>query len=112
MVQTRIPRAQVLSLAASLSISRSNHRTFDLAKKEAKRLEKEAKLAAKTTKVSAATAAGEKKVKVEKEKKDEEGAFVNITPPGQKKGHFISYAPACTPLDIYYIYCRPVSTNG
>jgi valyl-tRNA synthetase len=57
------------------------------AKKEAKRLEKEAKLAAKNaTKAATApkpkdTAPG-KKDKV----KDEETAFVNTTPKGQKKG--------------------------
>lgn len=57
-----------------------------IAKKEAKRLEKEAKLAAKTEKVAATTPAGEKKVKVEKAKKEAEPEFVNNTPPGQKKG--------------------------
>lgn len=60
--------------------------TSVIAKKEAKRLEREAKLAAKTSKVAAATPAGEKKVKVEKEKKEEEPAFVNTTPKGEKKG--------------------------
>lgn len=57
-----------------------------LAKKEAKRLEKEAKLAAKTAKVGASTPAGEKKAKAEKAKKEEEPAFVNTTPKGEKKG--------------------------
>ena len=56
------------------------------AKKEAKRLEKEAKLAAKTAKVTANTNVGEKKAKAEKEKKQVEAAFVNTTPPGEKKG--------------------------
>jgi len=57
-----------------------------LAKKEAKRLEKEAKLAAKAAKVPAPTPTGEKKAKVEKEKKEEDAPFVNITPKGEKKG--------------------------
>lgn len=59
--------------------------TQDLAKKEAKRKEKEAKLAAKSIK-NVAKPASEKKVKVEKEKKVEEAPFVNTTPKGEKKG--------------------------
>ena len=60
-----------------------------LAKKEAKRLEKEAKLAAKAAKaVATTTPAGEKKVK-EKAAKDEVAPFVNTTPKGQKKGEFV-----------------------
>ncbi|KAF6762787.1 valine-tRNA ligase [Ephemerocybe angulata] len=58
------------------------------AKKEAKRLEKEAKLAAKALKNVGAAATGApsaRKVKAEKEKKEEEPEFVNDTPPGQKK---------------------------
>ena len=60
-----------------------------LAKKEAKRLEKEAKLAAKAAKATPATStpAGEKKVK-EKAAKDGVVPFVNTTPKGQKKGEF------------------------
>jgi valyl-tRNA synthetase len=58
------------------------------AKKEAKRLEKEAKLAAKTSKVTTSTPTG-KKVKEQKEKKEAEPEFVNTTPPGQKKGLFL-----------------------
>ncbi len=61
-------------------------RLRSLAKKEAKRLEKQAKLAAKTTNVTANTIAGEKKAKPEKEEKQAEPAFVNTTPPGEKKG--------------------------
>jgi hypothetical protein len=61
------------------------------AKKEAKRLEKEAKLAAKAAKavVSATTStpAGEKRAK-EKAAKDGVVPFVNSTPKGQKKGEF------------------------
>jgi len=56
------------------------------AKKEAKRLEKEAKLAAKQLKQVASTPAGEKKAKAEKENKTDEPAFVNTTPKGEKKG--------------------------
>ena len=58
------------------------------AKKEAKRLEKEAKLAAKTAKAPTAT-----KPKAEKEKpkeKEIEQPFVNTTPKGHKKGSFRS----------------------
>jgi valyl-tRNA synthetase len=71
-----------------------------LAKKEAKRLEKETKLAAKAAKVPAAT---EKKVKLDKAKKDGRDAeveFVNTTPKGEKKGMFIpsSYLRACQSL--------------
>lgn len=56
-------------------------------KKNAKKLEKEAKLAAKALKTAANTAAGEKKAKVEKKKKEEEEEepFVNTTPKGEKK---------------------------
>ncbi|KAF4622017.1 hypothetical protein D9613_009170 [Agrocybe pediades] len=56
------------------------------AKKEAKRLEKEAKLAAKAAKAGPA-AASDKKPKAEKEKKekDVEQPFVNTTPKGEKK---------------------------
>jgi len=57
-----------------------------IAKKEAKRLEKEAKLAAKAAK---GPAAAEKKVKADSAKKDDkesEVEFVNTTPKGEKKG--------------------------
>ena len=64
------------------------------AKKEAKRLEKEAKLAAKQLKQPVSTPAGEKKAKAEKEKTDEP-AFVNTTPKGDKKGDPLSIVPAC-----------------
>ncbi|KAG9315147.1 tRNA synthetases class I-domain-containing protein [Chiua virens] len=53
-------------------------------KKEAKRQEKEAKLAAKQLKQTASTS-NEKKAKAEKEKKAEEPVFVNTTPKGEKK---------------------------
>lgn len=57
------------------------------AKKEAKRLEKLAKLAAKTAKAPALGngAAKEKKVKEVKPKEEEE-VYVNVTPKGEKKG--------------------------
>ena len=56
-----------------------------VAKKEAKRLEKETKLAAKAAK---GPAGAEKKVKVDKVKKEgrDEVEFVNTTPKGGKKG--------------------------
>jgi valyl-tRNA synthetase len=57
------------------------------AKKEAKRLEKEAKIAAKAAKVVNATPLGEKRAK-EKVTKEEVIPFVNMTPKGQKKGAF------------------------
>lgn len=55
-------------------------------KKEAKRLEKEAKLAAKAAKAIVKGPVVDKKQKEKKEKKDVEKPFVNTTPPGQKKG--------------------------
>ncbi|KAK0243108.1 tRNA synthetases class I-domain-containing protein [Armillaria nabsnona] len=63
--------------------SQSEPNSKSAAKKEAKRLEKEAKLAAKALKTNN-TNSGEKKVKVEK-KKEEEEVFVNTTPKGEKK---------------------------
>lgn len=63
--------------------SQSDPNSKSAAKKEAKRLEKEAKLAAKALKTNN-TNSGEKKVKVEK-KKEEEEVFVNTTPKGEKK---------------------------
>lgn len=57
------------------------------AKKLAKRLEKEAKLAMKAVKTpSGANTPSEKKVKAEKKKEEEEAPFVNTTPKGEKKG--------------------------
>ncbi|KAK0491346.1 tRNA synthetases class I-domain-containing protein [Armillaria novae-zelandiae] len=63
--------------------SQSDPNSKSAAKKEAKRLEKEAKLAAKALKTNHINS-GEKKVKVEK-KKEEEEVFVNTTPKGEKK---------------------------
>lgn len=67
-------------------VVRQSDRLSILAKKEAKRLEKEAKLAAKHLKQATSTPAGEKKAKADKEKKEQEPAFVNTTPKGEKKG--------------------------
>ncbi|KAK0461790.1 tRNA synthetases class I-domain-containing protein [Desarmillaria tabescens] len=64
--------------------SQSEPNSKSAAKKEAKRLEKEAKLAAKALKTNNNNS-GEKKIKVEK-KKEEEEVFVNTTPKGEKKG--------------------------
>ncbi|EPQ53150.1 hypothetical protein GLOTRDRAFT_100848 [Gloeophyllum trabeum ATCC 11539] len=83
---SQTPNDPVLQSGASTPAPQGNEpKTKSAAKKEAKRLEKEAKLAAKTAKVAAATPAGEKKAKAEKEKKEEEPAFVNTTPKGEKK---------------------------
>ena len=60
--------------------------TKSAAKKEAKRLEKEIKLA---TKIPKATATKEKEKK-EKDK-DVETAFINTTPKGDKKGGCLLY---------------------
>jgi hypothetical protein len=60
------------------------------AKKEAKRLEKEAKLAAKAAKAAPTAPAGEKKTR-EKAAKEEVVPFVNTTPKGQKKGEFVRW---------------------
>lgn len=59
--------------------------TKSAAKKEAKRLEKEAKLAAKVAK-QPQSSNGEKKQKVDKDKTDVDAPFVNVTPKGEKKG--------------------------
>ena len=79
------------------------------AKKEAKRLEKEAKLAAKQLKQAASAPAAEKKAKAEKEKKTEEPPFVNTTPKGEKKGDPFSFVLALShPLALD----RHVPANG
>ncbi|KAF9050760.1 valine-tRNA ligase [Hymenopellis radicata] len=69
------------------------------AKKEAKRLEKEAKLAAKALK-NAVKPESEKKVKVEKEKKEEEAPFVNTTPKGEKKDLSQPMAAGYNPIAV------------
>lgn len=87
MVPTQTRKVQVLGAGCFLFQSDSD--ALDrIAKKEAKRLEKEAKLAAKAAKKVATTpkakdgATAGKKDKA----KDEEEEFVNTTPKGQKKG--------------------------
>jgi len=58
-----------------------------IAKREAKRLEKEAKLAAKVTKQSSTTPKAKNGPVGKKDKlKEEEQEFVNTTLPGEKKG--------------------------
>ncbi|KAI0075022.1 hypothetical protein K474DRAFT_1664724 [Panus rudis PR-1116 ss-1] len=62
--------------------------TKSAAKKDAKRLAKEAKFAAKAAAAKVAAAApggGEKKAKATKKKEEEEVPFVNTTPKGEKK---------------------------
>jgi hypothetical protein len=72
-----------------------------VAKKEAKRLEKETKLAAKAAK---GPVAAEKKVKIDKAKsgRDVDVEFVNTTPKGEKKGTFLpsSYLRTSQSLQI------------
>ncbi|KAG1759709.1 tRNA synthetases class I-domain-containing protein [Suillus occidentalis] len=70
------------------------------AKKEAKRLEKEAKLAAKHLKQATSTPAGEKKAKADKEKKEQEPAFVNTTPMGEKKDMSQPMASGYNPIAV------------
>jgi hypothetical protein len=78
-----------------------------LAKKEAKRLEKEAKLAAKAAKAVAtattSTPAGEKKAK-EKAAKDGVVPFVNTTPKGQKKGEFLGHWEDAWSYCVWHIF--------
>ncbi|TFY78367.1 hypothetical protein EWM64_g5645 [Hericium alpestre] len=69
------------------------------AKKEAKRLEKEAKLAAKQSKVVASTPVGEKKAKAER-KREEEEVFVNTTPKGEKKDLSQPMASGYNPIAV------------
>jgi valyl-tRNA synthetase len=59
---------------------------LNTAKREAKRLEKEVKMAAKAAK-TISVPVGEKKVKGEKEK-EANAPFINNTPKGEKKGKF------------------------
>ncbi|KAL5522197.1 VAS1 [Sanghuangporus sanghuang] len=63
----------------------ANPNLKNAAKKIAKRLEKEAKLAAKAAKFNASVVVSEKKQKEKKEKKNEDAPFVNTTPRGHKK---------------------------
>ncbi|QRW22599.1 Isoleucyl-tRNA synthetase [Rhizoctonia solani] len=75
--------------------------TKTAAKKEAKRLEKAAKFAAKTAKTPApAAAANNEKKKPAKEPKPEEPAFVNNTPPGEKKDLSQPMAAGYNPIAV------------
>jgi valyl-tRNA synthetase len=71
------------------------------AKKEAKKLEKEAKLAAKALK-NAVLPTGEKKEKSKpaKDKKEEEAPFVNTTPKGEKKDMSQPMATGYNPIAV------------
>ena len=82
----KIPTQKVLVSICLSEYTPSSGTHSQSAKKKAKQLEKEAKLAAKALKNAVTPAASTKKVKAEKEKKEEEAPFVNDTPPGQKKG--------------------------
>jgi hypothetical protein len=77
-------------------------------KKEAKRLEKETKLAAKAVKGPAGTERKAKVDKVKKEGRDAEVEFVNKTPKGEKKG---TSFPATREHLNYYTYYRPLGAN-
>ncbi|KAF5378144.1 hypothetical protein D9615_007603 [Tricholomella constricta] len=81
------------------SVDSPNPNSKSAAKKEAKRLEKEAKLAAKASK---AQPAADKKPKAEKAKKDDapEPPFVNLTPKGQKKDLSDPMAAGYNPIAI------------
>jgi hypothetical protein len=85
-----------------------------LAKKEAKRLEKEAKLAAKVAKAvttaTTSTPAGEKKAK-EKAAKDGVVAFVNTTPKGQKKGESLGRWEEVWSYCVWRIYALSIEWN-
>lgn len=73
-------------------MSRESELKDYIAKKEAKRLEKAAKFAAKTSKApppAAAAAPASEKKKPVKETKEEEAPFVNTTPAGEKKGKYL-----------------------
>ena len=87
---------------------------YYLAKKEAKRLEKEAKLAAKAAKAVAtattSTPAGEKKVK-EKAAKDTVVPFVNTTPKGQKKGEFLGRWEEVCSYCVWRIFALSMEWN-
>jgi hypothetical protein len=87
-----------------------------LAKKEAKRLEKEAKLAAKNAKKVAAPATLNNKGKDapagKKEKpKDDDQVFVNTTPKGHKKGAYFHRA-LCNKNYLNNVCCRCFRANA
>ncbi|KAI0290120.1 tRNA synthetases class I-domain-containing protein [Russula brevipes] len=85
--------ATLLSGGESIKSSKS------AAKKEAKRLEKEARLSAKVVKALATTPTGEKKAK-EQVAREELVPFVNMTPKGQKKDLSGPMAASYNPIAI------------
>jgi len=66
-------------------------------------------LAAKAAKTTT-TPVGEKKAKVEKEKKAEDIPFVNTTPKGEKKGERLDFFTRISYSEI--ICTRPLSADG
>ena len=88
MAQIQTPRTQVCVYIVTCILCDLNCNYYYLAKKDAKRLAKEAKFAAKTAAAKVSAAAGEAKAKVAKPKKEEEAPFVNTTPKGEKKGAY------------------------
>ncbi|KAJ3874087.1 tRNA synthetases class I-domain-containing protein [Lentinula edodes] len=100
-----LPVVKMSTTTSPSAISGSNNvpdpNSKSAAKKEAKRLEKEAKLAAKAVKnPTAVTTGGVKKAKVEKEKKEEEAPFVNTTPKGKKKDLSQPMANSYNPIAV------------
>ena len=86
----RLNRFRFIAIAGCRAMSAPAPPTKSAAKKEAKRLEKEAKLAAKVANQPPSTPSSnsEKKPKVEKDKKVGDVPYVNTTPKGGKKGLF------------------------
>lgn len=82
--------------------------TKSAAKKEAKRLEKEARLAAKIPKSAASKSTTKEKEKKEKDK-DVDTPFINTTPKGDKKGYLLSLNFYSTAL---YILLRSITADG
>ena len=84
----RLNRFRFISIVGCRAMSAPAPTTKSAAKKEAKRLEKEAKLAAKVANQPPSTPSsnGGKKLKVDKDKKDEDAPYVNTTQKGRKKG--------------------------
>ena len=115
MLLTRLGYRFISSSFATMSAP-----TKSAAKKEAKRLEKEAKLAAKAAKQpSTPPTNGEKKQRVDKDKKDTDDVFVNTTPKGEKKGlcpgisacrelSRVLFRPFCTDACRLQSYCSRV----
>lgn len=84
----RLNRFRFIAIAGCRAMSAPAPTTKSAAKKEAKRLEKEAKLAAKVVNQPPSTPSsnGEKRPKADKDKKDGDAPYVNTTPKGGKKG--------------------------